>query len=127
MYGKYLFVFVLILSAVFSSVTAFSAPVKKNVPEKSVVMEKNALLVDVRTPKEFAAGHLKGAVNIPNGDITLLRKAGAKKDTPLYLYCRSGRRVKAVVKNLKKEGYTRLYDFGGINDAGKRLTLPVEK
>ena len=90
-------------------------------------MEKNALLIDVRTPEEFAAGHLKGAVNIPAGNIDLLQKKGAKKDSPLYLYCRSGRRVKAAVKDLKKEGYTCLYDFGGMKEAGKRLSLPVVK
>ena len=125
MFGKILFSFLLILVTAFS--VAAAAPVKKSEPEKISVMEKNALLIDVRTPKEFAAGHLKGAINIPDGNSALLQKNGAKKDTPLYLYCRSGRRVKAAVKNLKKEGYTCLYDFGGIKDAGKRLALPTVK
>ena len=128
MYGKILFSFFLILFVAFSSAeAASSAPVKKGGSEKISVMEKNALLIDVRTPEEFAAGHLKGAINIPDGNSALLQKNGAKKDTPLYLYCRSGRRVKAAVKNLKKEGYTCLYDFGGIKDAGKRLALPTVK
>lgn len=127
MYGKILLFPVLIPVLLFSVAAAPSVPVKKNVPEKVSVMEKNALLIDVRTQKEFAAGHLKGAIHIPDGDIALLQKAGAKKDTPLYLYCRSGRRVKAAIKNLKKEGYMRLYDFGGMKEAGKRLALPVVK
>lgn len=94
----------------------------------SVQMQKNALLLDVRTKQEFAAGHLKGAINIPRESIVALSaEKGIKKDTPLYLYCRSGRRVKAAIKDLKKEGFTLLYDLGGMNEAGKKLSLPVVK
>ena len=125
MFGKILFSFLLILVTAFSAAAA--APVKKSEPGKISVMEKHALLIDVRMPKEFAAGHLKGAINIPDGDIALLQKKGAKKDTPLYLYCRSGRRVKIAMETLRKLNYTQLYDLGGLKEAQQQLQLPVLK
>lgn len=96
--------------------------------EPAFRMEKNALLIDVRTPEEFTAGHLKGAVNIPHGKIVAcLQKKGVKKDVPLYLYCRSGRRVKEAIKNLKKASFTHLYDLGGMNDASEKTRLSIVK
>ncbi len=124
---KNLFLFLLFLLPVFFCNAAERAVSEKSTGKNLVKMPANALLIDVRTEKEFACGHLKGAANIPDGNVALLKKKGAKKDTPLFLYCRSGRRVKAAIKNLKKEGYTCLYDLGGMKEAEKKLALPVVK
>lgn len=93
-----------------------------------LILEKNALLLDVRTPEEFAVGHLKGAINVPHTRIVpLLKKLSPDKKTPLYLYCRSGRRVKESISLLKKENYPFLTDLGGMKDAANSLALPVVK
>ena len=57
----------------------------------AVVMEKNALLIDVRTPEEFRSGAIPGALNMPHDRIgETIASAAPDKKTPLYLYCRSG-------------------------------------
>ena len=72
-----------------------------------------ALLVDVRTPEEFAAGHLPNAINIPHEKVVgELAKRGIAKDTPLVLYCRSGRRSGVAEDALAGAGYRQLYNAG---------------
>ncbi len=74
-----------------------------------------ALVLDVRTEQEFAAGHLEGAVNIPfELVLTHLTKQGLSKDTDIVLYCRSGRRSGIANANLVKAGFTQTYNGGGL-------------
>ena len=87
-----------------------------------------AVLLDVRSPEEFAAGHLRGAVNIPHdriaGEIAALVP---DKTAPVILYCRSGRRADTALQTLRAMGYERLQNLGGLEDAQERLGLPVAK
>ncbi len=72
-----------------------------------------ALLVDVRTPEEFAAGHLPNAINIPYEKMVVeLARRGVAKDTPLVLYCRSGRRSGIAEDALADAGYRQPYNAG---------------
>ena len=85
-------------------------------------MPDNAVLLDVRQADEFNAGHIKGAVLVPHD--TIIEKVGAvipDKSTPVYVYCRSGRRSAIAVEAMKKLGYTDLTDLGGMDEAEKRL------
>jgi rhodanese-related sulfurtransferase len=73
-------------------------------------------LVDVRTPEEFAAGHLLGAVNIPLAELQdNLRKwtAVLPKNTPLVLQCRSGARSAQATRILIKAGFTNVLNLDG--------------
>jgi len=72
------------------------------------------LLLDVRTPSEYAAGYIPTARNLPLQSIpdTLPE---APRDSLIILYCRSGNRSAQAAKLLQKEGYTNIVDFGGIN------------
>ena len=82
----------------------------------------NAVLLDVRQIDEFNAGHIDGAVLVPHDVIAV--KVGAvvpDKNTPVYVYCRSGRRSALAVEAMKKLGYTDLTDLGGMDEAEKRL------
>ena len=82
----------------------------------------NAVLLDVRQADEFNAGHIKGAVLVPHD--TIIEKVGSvvpDKSTPVYVYCRSGRRSAIAVEAMKKLGYTDLTDLGGMDEAEKRL------
>ena len=74
---------------------------------------QNHLLVDVRTPEEFATGHIAGAVNIPLQDIAA-RMSEIPKDTPAIIYCRSGNRSAQAMQILANAGYTQIYDLGGV-------------
>ena len=75
------------------------------------------ILLDVRTEKEFAAGHIKGAILIPDYEIRLrAEKELPDKDKTILVYCRSGRRSKLAARDLAELGYTDVLEFGGIID-----------
>ena len=72
----------------------------------------------MRTPEEFASGHIEGAHNIPYESIEAgVAALGLAKDTPIYLYCRSGRRSGIASEALEKKGFTRLVNAGGLEGA----------
>lgn len=82
------------------------------------------LLLDVRTPAEFASGHLAGAVNIAVQDLPH-RLAELPKDRPLVIYCRSGNRSRQAQQYLANAGFTQTVDLGGIL-AWQAQGLPVQ-
>lgn len=73
------------------------------------------LLIDVRTPEEFASGHIQGAVNIPV-DTLGSRLSEVPGDQPIVVYCRSGNRSAQASRILTQAGYTHIYDLGGLID-----------
>ena len=78
--------------------------------------ETGYLILDVRTPEEFTAGHIPGAINIPNE--TIGSEAPAllpDKNQRILVYCRSGNRSKQASEKLAALGYTNITEFGGIN------------
>ena len=75
------------------------------------------IILDVRTPEEFAERHIEGAILIPDYEIG--EKAESiltDKDQLILVYCRSGRRSKNAANELATLGYTNIKEFGGIND-----------
>ena len=78
------------------------------------LVKGGALLLDVRTPAEFAADHLEGAVNIPVQTLAQ-RVAEVPKDRVVVVYCRSGARSGHASRILLDRGYTTLYDLGPIS------------
>ena len=79
--------------------------------------ESGYIILDVRRPDEFAAGHIPGAINVANetigtDDVPEL----PDKNQLIMVYCRSGRRSKEAAEKLVKLGYTNIVEFGGILD-----------
>ena len=74
-----------------------------------------AIIVDVRSPSEFAQGHVKGAINIPGPSIDKIATVVPDKDTPLYLHCLSGARSGVAMRALKSMGYTNVTNMGGVS------------
>jgi len=79
--------------------------------------EEEVIILDVRTQDEYATGHISEAILLPLDDI----KAGKldlvpDKEAVILVYCRSGNRSKQAANALVDEGYTNVYDFGGILD-----------
>ena len=73
------------------------------------------IIVDVRRQDEYDAGHIPGAILIPNESIEKERpKELPDLDQIILVYCRSGRRSKEASAKLAKMGYTNIYEFGGI-------------
>jgi|JI10StandDraft_1071094.scaffolds.fasta_scaffold177518_2 rhodanese-related sulfurtransferase len=71
-------------------------------------------LIDVRTPEEYNAGHIDGAVNLPLQSIESGTLPSVEKDEPIYLYCRSGNRSAQATLLLKQAGYTDIQDLGAM-------------
>ena len=85
-------------------------------------LPENAVLLDVRSVEEFNAGHISGAINIPHTEIAeKISGIVPEKSTPLYLYCRSGRRVGIAMEALKACGYANMYNLGGMEEAAQKL------
>lgn len=87
---------------------------------------KNLQLIDVRTPPEYADGHLSKAKLIPLQELEA-RWTEIDKGKPILLYCRSGHRSGMALKFLQEKGYAQAKHMeGGIN-AWKAAGLPVTK
>lgn len=82
-----------------------------------VVQTAGTKVIDVRTPAEFAAGHLAGATNIDIEGNTFTEQISAlDKATTYAIYCRSGNRSRTASQQMADAGFTTLYDLdGGIN------------
>ena len=80
------------------------------------LQQDSTFLLDVRTEKEYAEGHLKGSVCIDVTQANFLAKAEKQlpKDKTIALYCRSGRRSREAALILAELGYTEVYDIGSL-------------
>ncbi len=80
------------------------------------MIEKGALLVDVRSEEEFSAGHLEGALNIEwNRTDELIAAIGSDKQRPVVFYCRSGNRAGRAISVLTARGYTDIFNATGLD------------
>ena len=95
---------------------------------KAKVENKTVQLIDVRTPKEFVAGHLKNSKNIDVLNNNFLKQIeGLDKTQPVYLYCRSGKRSSKASAELEDAGFTKVYDLKGGYLAWSKENLETEK
>jgi len=87
--------------------------------EEAITMDySTAIIIDVRTTEEFAAGHLDGAVNYNVEDGTLEQALPSLDPNANYVvYCRSGRRSAIAVDLMKENGFTQIADLGSLEDA----------
>ncbi|ORY67152.1 Rhodanese-like domain-containing protein [Pseudomassariella vexata] len=89
-------------------------------------MSTNTLLIDVRSPAEYATGFLPNALNIEYTQIHhLATRPGVQLDDEITLYCRSGRRSAIALQELQSLGFTNVRDIGSFEDA--RETLEAER
>ena len=85
--------------------------------------ESGYIILDVRRPDEFAAGHIPNAINVLNESIgTTEIPELPDKNQLIMVYCRSGRRSKEAAEKLVKLGYTNIVEFGGILDWKGEIT-----
>ena len=93
---------------------------------EAAMTEPNTAIVDVRTPSEFAAGHIAGAINIDIEGADFTSAISSLDQSKTYaLYCHSGRRSGLAIAAMQQAGFTSVYDLnGGIQNwqaAGKTL------
>lgn len=75
----------------------------------------NAVLLDVRTPQEYAQGHIPRSKNLPLQQMVTAKSVLPEEKTPLFVYCMSGARSKQATAMLKRLGYENVTNIGGIN------------
>ena len=73
-----------------------------------------AVLLDVRTPEEYAGGHIPGSRNLPLDRLDGVGKAVPDRDTPIFVCCLSGARSRRAAVLLGRMGYAAVTDIGGI-------------
>jgi rhodanese-related sulfurtransferase len=92
----------------------------KQLSPQELDRKKGAVIIDVRTNKEYGQGHIPGAVHVPLADVgTKVKKL--KKDKEIVVYCQSGSRSIWAIKRLIGMGYTHLYNLKGGYSAWKRI------
>lgn len=86
----------------------------------------SATLIDVRTPAEFAEGHLEGAtnINLQSADFTA-QISQLPKNAEYVIYCRSGNRSAQAIEQMSALGFTNLLDAGSVSEASATTGKPV--
>lgn len=109
----------LLLAAGISSGSYAAGPAKVISAEEAksrIDADRSVIVLDVRTPEEYAEKHIRGSVLLPLDSIgkDAARVLPDKKRT-ILVYCRSGRRSAIAAQQLLSMGYQSVFDFGGIN------------
>jgi len=88
--------------------------------------ETPIVLIDVRTPEEFAAGHIPGALNIPYDELPArLHELDGRQGEELVVYCRTGRRAEIAEQALAKAGFLNVRDLTGHMVAWTAANYPL--
>ena len=86
------------------------------------LLQEGALIIDVRTPGEYAADRLPNTINIPTHDLARrIQRHAPQKDRPILLHCLSGARSAVACRTLRQLGYTNVHNLGSLARA-RRLT-----
>ena len=113
--------FMVLVGIVFWDKPSFGQTKISNSQFKTLATNTNAIILDVRTPEEFAEGYIKGQAKTLNlnyfaNDFVSNVTAKVKKDQIVLVYCAAGGRSASACKDLKKAGYKKVYDLeGGYN------------
>ncbi len=85
--------------------------------DAQAMVKQGALLLDVRTPAEFASGHVAGALNVPVQELEARwASLGVPADRPIVVYCRSGARSARAKSWLEDHGSKQVVDIGPMPD-----------
>lgn len=85
-----------------------------------------SMIIDVRTPEEYVAGHLDGATLIDIKDASFDAKMAELDPNASYIiYCRSGNRSAQAVERMKEAGFTNLTDLGSLENASEETGIAI--
>ncbi len=90
-------------------------------PEKSIQeyieeakKREGSIILDVRTPEEYADGHVEGSINLPLHEMKKIGTVIPDQSAPVYVYCLSGARSRRSAALMSHMGYTDVTDMGGL-------------
>jgi len=88
----------------------------------------NGQVIDVRTPKEYQAGHIENAVNLHVYDADFEQRVEKlDKEEPVYVYCKAGGRSAEAVEVMKAKGFQTIVELEGGMDAWNEAGKPVKQ
>ena len=91
-----------------------------------VGLEEGTIVIDVRTPEEFATGHLDGALNIDvQSPDFMAHVSQLDPDADYFIYCRSGNRSGQAVAQMSTLGFTSMINGGSVEEASNYSGIPV--
>jgi rhodanese-related sulfurtransferase len=92
------------------------------------MMNQGALVLDIRKPEEFAAGHVNGAKHLSSEKILTAGDSFKRfKDKPVVVYCDSGSLAAAAVRQLTEQGFTKAFTLRGGFAGWRAENLPIAK
>lgn len=92
----------------------------------SVEVADDAVIIDVRTPEEYAEGHLEGAINVNLQSGSFDQEIAEQPlDGAYVVYCRSGNRSAQAASIMTELGFTDVTDAGGITEASSATGVPI--
>jgi phage shock protein E len=118
------------MASLFSSLFSLfgcAQPADSTVRVKEMLAGGEYVIVDVRTPEEFAEGHNEGAVNKPLQDIEKWKASLMPSKRNIILVCRSGRRADTALHILEKAGYANVVNAGGWETLEKIMAAAKPK
>lgn len=93
-----------------------------------LINHKNAVVLDVREPNEYASGHILNAKLLPLGKLKeRMGELDKHKEQPIVVVCRSGNRSGTACYLLGKQGFAHAYNLAGGVQAWQKNNLPLEK
>lgn len=84
-------------------------------------VQRGAIILDVRSKREFESGHIKSAINIPLDLLSLNFSKLGNKNNAIIIYCASGTRSRIAKNILKVNGYINIYNGGGFQSLQRKL------
>lgn len=96
------------------------------VDARRIQLEEGAIIVDVREPHEWRAGHAPGAMHIPLGELDR-KMSQLPKDRTVIVTCASGMRSRAGSRKLVRNGSTLVLNLSGGMNAWRAARLPIQK
>ena len=106
---------------------AWSADINQEELLELAKSDPSVLILDVRTPREYAAGHVPGARLIPHTELRArLGEIADHKTTPVVVYCKSGRRAAIAQAILSRAGFADVRHLDGDMDGWKAQQRPIE-
>lgn len=95
-------------------------------PSEPVGLAEGTVIIDVRTPAEFAGGHLEGALNIDIQSPDFAAQVSQLDPTEDYfIYCRSGNRSGQAISQMSNMGFTSMINGGSVEQASTYSGVPV--
>jgi rhodanese-related sulfurtransferase len=118
---------VLTLSACSGGTAAFELTSATDAGELLTDAPAGLVVLDIRTPDEYASGHIAGASNLDFYEPDFATSLdGLDKDLPYFVYCRTGNRSSTAIETMKDLGFTEVYELDGGIVSWAESGLPVE-